>query len=1278
MSSISTTTEITAPTEEGSTMVRHGIQRTITVAGGLLLLLFASRPAAGLVVYSNDFEGTVGPEWSNTTTEATPIGARRFLGQFANETETLTLTGLAAHSAATVSFDLFVIGSWDGNGTVCCGPDLFDLDVAGGSSLIHTTFSNGPSNPNSIQAYPESYPNGAFPSETAAAEIDTLGFTGIGFGEAVYRITASFSHSGSTLALNFSGNTQETFDEAWGIDNISVEISVCGNGSVELGEQCDDNNQAGSDGCSAGCRVEACYTCGGQPSTCTPQPATSACDDGNVCTSDQCDGAGRCLSTNNAAACDDEVFCNGADTCGGGACSVHAGDPCLGGAVCNDTCNETTDNCFLPFGTSCTGDSDPRTRDQCDGRGACTHTTTGEVIGMVVHEVRGAITVFNADTNSARGTAAPPNISEGDVLDCAVSNDGSRGYVSDFSGRIWIVDTATASVQPSPITVSTAPEDLALTPDGRFLLACDGSGLSTNPLSVVDLTTGTEIGTFALGASCTAVDVCSDGSVLVAEFDTGRVRRLRINGGGVITDTHDVLTITAPFNVACAPDAKSGVVMGVNELRSFRLPGLAAVDQRVLGANEGVTALIDDAGSSVFARSNNAGIIQKFGYTSASGALSAAALRADSAANALLYFGVDQMALHPFAPQLYVSDKDADVVRVLDTNGGQLAVIDDPAAVTTDPVGVCLASLATCGDGVIGRGEQCDDGNAAGNDGCTACRIDQCHTCSGVPSVCSVAAAGTQCDDGNRCTDDQCNATGQCLSSNNAATCDDGLFCNGADVCSGGQCTHLGDPCSGGAECNNVCDETYDNCVTNYGAPCGSDGNLCTDDVCDGLGSCIAVNNTAPCSDGLFCNGTDTCRNGTCAQHAGNPCRNGPACNDTCNESSDNCLNPVGALCPDDANPCTADRCDGAGACVHPAGNLGTTCRSAASPCDVAETCDGLSAACPVDRLQLAGVSCPSDGNACTTNDSCDGNGACTGGPPLVCDDTNLCTTDTCAPASGCVFTPVNCADNDACTDDSCAPSTGSCLHAPVPDGNPCVGSNNNTCLNSCQAGTCTSDLRPNCCGNGLLEAGEQCEDTNQASADGCRSNCTYELIPGDGVGSPGRDRRACLVEWAVINPHNTPATDRRGRPNSTHTCRNNDPSCDFDLSPVGTAAADVCEFHVIACFNNVDPNLANCAPLGVGDPIRLLGANITGANRASFLTALQDLRDPQSGDTGLTLPVTETQHNLCTAPFPIRLQLRRSSVSLSVSRARLVTLSRAERTRGVIDVDSVTLVCTP
>jgi cysteine-rich repeat protein len=94
----------------------------------------------------------------------------------------------------------------------------------------------------------------------------------------------------------------------------------CGNGTLDAGEECDDGNKNDGDCCSSSCKFEA---------------LGSACDDGNVCTSnDQCDGAGTCAGTANTAACDDGLLCNGVDTCSGGLCNVHSEDLCPTVAGC--------------------------------------------------------------------------------------------------------------------------------------------------------------------------------------------------------------------------------------------------------------------------------------------------------------------------------------------------------------------------------------------------------------------------------------------------------------------------------------------------------------------------------------------------------------------------------------------------------------------------------------------------------------------------------------------------------------------------------------------------------------------------------------------------------------------------------------------------------------------------------------------------------------------------------------------------------------------------------
>ena len=44
---------------------------------------------------------------------------------------------------------------------------------------------------------------------------------------------------------------------------------------------------------------------------------------------------------------------------------------------------------------------------------------------------------------------------------------------------------------------------------------------------------------------------------------------------------------------------------------------------------------------------------------------------------------------------------------------------------------------------------------------------------------------------------------------------------------------------------------------------------------------------------------------------------------------------------------------------------------------------------------------------------------------PGSCDDSNVCTIDTCDPVQGCIYTPVNCDDGSVCTVDTCSPNGG-------------------------------------------------------------------------------------------------------------------------------------------------------------------------------------------------------------------------------------------------------------
>ncbi len=125
-----------------------------------------------------------------------------------------------------VSFDLYIIRSWDGNhitsGGSPVGPDLWRFSVSN-DMLLMTTFSNWSQN---YQAYPMAYPNGNLPAFTGASEINTLGyeFAGVPM-DAVYHLSFLISHQADGLELDFSAlGLQSLTDESWGIDNVEVRI----------------------------------------------------------------------------------------------------------------------------------------------------------------------------------------------------------------------------------------------------------------------------------------------------------------------------------------------------------------------------------------------------------------------------------------------------------------------------------------------------------------------------------------------------------------------------------------------------------------------------------------------------------------------------------------------------------------------------------------------------------------------------------------------------------------------------------------------------------------------------------------------------------------------------------------------------------------------------------------------------------------------------------------------------------------------------------------------
>jgi hypothetical protein len=344
-------------------------------------------------------------------------------------------------------------------------------------------------------------------------------------------------------------------------------------------------------------------------------------------------------------------------------------------------------------------------------------------------------------------------------------------------------------------------------------------------------------------------------------------------------------------------------------------------------------------------------------------------------------------------------DGDGNCAESCDEGGDNCLANDTDGSACTDGLfcsgtetcttGSCTNSTGDPCDGPDGDGdcsETCDEGadNCAGNDlDGSACTDGLFCTQTDACSTGTCVGAGDPCPgpDGDNDCAESCNEGGDnCLGNDpNGSACDDALFCNGTDTCGSGNCNnHTGDPCTGGSECADACNETADDCFEPSGTACTDDTNPCTTDTCDGGGACAhpAGNPGAPCRP--VAGGCDIAEN--------------------CDGSNPACPADAfvagGTECRGTAGICdVAEDCTGSGPACPPDGFEPNTveCRADAGECDVAENCTGSAAACPADGFDPDGAACD-DGSLCTFGEFCTA-GACGDGT-----DTNT----TCAPCEGC------------------------------------------------------------------------------------------------------------------------------------------------------------------------------------------------------------------------------------------------------------------------------------
>ncbi|MEZ0310869.1 MAG: hypothetical protein ACAI38_03805 [Myxococcota bacterium] len=486
-----------------------------------------------------------------------------------------------------------------------------------------------------------------------------------------------------------------------------------------------------------------------------------------------------------------------------------------------------------------------------------------------------------------------------------------------------------------------------------------------------------------------------------------------------------------------------------------------------------------------------------------------------------------------------------------------------PVILTRDCEGVtCTGAADQCLNGLCVN-SACSELNP---DACPVAMCAQDDDCAATVTCTHAVCIGGRClerrEDGLCESDERCIPGIGCVVAAHECDyemqCDDLTTCT-QERCTDGRCTSQRDD----TRCDlTICDPTAKTANAATGctpAPCSAD-------------NCLP----APCE-------TATCENGSCVHtpvcESGQQCCDG-VCAINCDDPRACAGRPGGYVCRVSVGACDVpETCDGVSDACPPDARVpgGSVCRAAAGGCDIAELCDGQSPLCPANVVAPSGSVCRAKNGACDVAEACNGqSSAC---PVDVFElDTTVCRSSAgvCDPAEMCTGSSSVCPGNAYYSNAvACRPSAGDCdIPETCTGGSPaCPANELRTSSYVCRGSQGACDRVETCTGGSAVCPG----DSKQNAGTVCRGiagacdvaetcNGSSNTCPGDSF-TPGGI--ACRGSAGPCDP--------------PEYCPGSGPACPGDsFTPGGTLCrgasgdpcdvADYCTGGGAACPDNAQP----------------------------------------------------------------------------------------------------------